>query len=99
MVFLFIKNCASRKTNLNQDGWIILEVGIGNILVVEEIFKNHDYKNGKLFRDYNKDQRKIVLKSDFKKIISHIKLFRPLNIFTAALAMTLSGGIVDNYMI
>ena len=32
-----------------------------------------------------------------KKIIAHIKLFRPLNIFTAALAMTVSGGIIVNY--
>ena len=49
------------KTNLNQDGWIILEVGIGkHPRKVEEIFKNHDYKNIKLFRDYNKDQRVLV---------------------------------------
>ena len=31
------------------------------------------------------------------KVIFHIKLLRPVNIFTAALAMILAGGIVDKY--
>jgi len=31
------------------------------------------------------------------KVIAHIKLLRPINIFTASLAMTLSGGIIDKY--
>ncbi len=34
---------------------------------------------------------------NINKVISHIKLLRPINVFTAALAMILSAGIIDKY--
>ena len=49
------------KSHLNKNGWIILEVGRGkHPHDAKGIFDKHDYKNVKLFKDYNKDQRVLV---------------------------------------
>tara|TARA_S200000501_G_scaffold51180_1_gene41055 strand:+ start:180 stop:1049 length:870 start_codon:yes stop_codon:yes gene_type:complete len=49
------------KAHLNKNGWIILEVGIGkHPHEVKDIFNKYNYKNIKLFRDYNEDLRVLV---------------------------------------
>tara|TARA_B100001996_G_scaffold328606_1_gene275936 strand:- start:2395 stop:3267 length:873 start_codon:yes stop_codon:yes gene_type:complete len=48
-------------SHLNKGGWIIVEVGKGkHPQEAKEIFKKYDYKNIKLFKDYNQDQRVLV---------------------------------------
>ena len=61
MVFLFIKELRKQK-NKPKSRWMDHTRGWNgkHPCKVEKIFKNHDYKNIKLFRDYNKDQRVIV---------------------------------------
>ena len=52
------------RSHLNKGGWIIVEVGKGSHPhEAKEIFKKYDYININLFKDYNEDQRVLVVQN------------------------------------